>query len=399
MTGAAVADDPNALARHNTLLLAFAQGVYGCSITVIYVTASIIGMHLAPSRELATLPITALVVGSAIAAIPASMLATRLGRRNAFLVGSAAAMLSSLLCVYALIERSFPLQCVAMMLFGIYQAFSLQYRFAATDLATPDYVPKAVSTVMFGSIAGSVFGPLIVMMTRDLFSPIEFAGCYATTAALALLAAVILSQLRVPQGHAHAEAAARPQAPLGEVLARPAVLLAIVSGVFAYGLMTLLMAGTPVAMVGCGFTADDSAWVIQWHSLAMFLPSFVTGAIIARWGAGRVIAAGVLLFAAAGLVGVSGIAFSNFALGLVALGLAWNFSFIGATSIIAGEGHKRLQAVNDFAIFATVAIASFLSGSLIATHGWAFVNTAAAACAGLWLLVVLALRRHAPKPA
>jgi MFS family permease len=380
----------DALAKRNTLLLAAAQALYSCGITTIFVTGSLIGLQLAPSEALSTMPITALVFGTALSTIPASMLGARYGRRAAFLIGATFGILSALLTLAAIVSRSFPLLLVAMSCFGVYQAFSLQYRFAATDCASPGYMPKAVSTVMFGSIAGSILGPLIVIATKDLFAPLEFAGSYAITAALGIVALVVLGQLRFP-AHLHGEAAraAPPEPPLLDTLRQPRIMLAVLSGILSYGLMNLLMTGTPVAMLGCGFGVDDSAFVIQWHALAMFLPSFATGAIIASWGALRVIAVGVLLFAAAGIVGLSGIAFANFAVGLVLLGLAWNFSFIGATSLIAAESHKRLQAANDFAIFAVVALASLASGSLLATWGWAAINTIVAGAAVAWLALLL----------
>jgi MFS family permease len=389
MSAAAAPAPDDALARRNTLLLAAAQALYSCGITTIFVTGSLIGLQLAPSDALATMPITALVFGTALAAIPASMLGTRFGRRTAFLAGAVFGVVSALITIAAIVARSFPLLLAAMSCFGVYQAFSLQYRFAATDCASPAYMPKAVSTVMFGSIAGSILGPLMVIATKDLFAPLEFAGSYAVTAALGLVALAVIAQLRFPDPlHGEAVRAAAPEAPLFETLRQPRIVLAVLSGVLAYGLMNLLMTGTPVAMLGCGFGVDDSAFVIQWHALAMFLPSFATGAIIASWGALRVVAAGVLLFALAGIVGLSGLAFANFAAGLVLLGLAWNFAFIGATSMIAAESHKRLQAANDFAIFAVVALASLASGSLLATWGWAAVNIIVAAAAVAWLALL-----------
>lgn len=400
MTAAvAIEVEREALARRNTLLLAIAQALYSCGVTTIFVTGSLIGLQLAPTEALATMPITAMVFGTALSTIPASMLVARVGRRASFLIGAMFAVLSSLLCIAALVTRNFPLQCLSMTTFGVYQAFSLQYRFAATDLASPSYMPKAVSTVMFGSIAGSVLGPIMVIGTKDVFAPVEFAGSYAVTAALGVAAFVVLALLRFPTfvSHEHAAASAQSNArPLAELVRKPRVALAIMSGILAYGLMNLLMTGTPVAMLGCGFGVDDSAWVIQWHALAMFMPSFVTGAIIAAWGAPRTIAVGVMLFVAAGVVGLSGLAFANFAIGLVVLGLAWNFSFIGATSIIAAESHKRLQAVNDFAIFAVVAMASLASGSLLAAYGWATINLITATAGVVWLVL---LARYALKPA
>jgi MFS family permease len=390
VSGLAAPSTDDALAKRNTLLLAAAQALYSCGITTIFVTGSLIGLQLAPSEALSTMPITALVFGTALSTIPASMLGARFGRRASFLIGATFGILSALLTIVAIVARSFPLLLIAMSCFGVYQAFSLQYRFAATDCASPAYMPKAVSTVMFGSIAGSIFGPLMVIGTKDLFAPLEFAGSYAVIAALGIVALVVIARLRFPD-HLHGEAAraAPPEPPLLATLRQPRIMLAVLSGILSYGLMNLLMTGTPVAMLGCGFGVDDSAFVIQWHALAMFLPSFATGAIIARFGALRVVAVGVMLFAAAGFVGLSGIAFANFAVGLVLLGLAWNFSFIGATSLIAAESHKRLQAVNDFAIFAVVALASLASGSLLATWGWAAINMIVAGAAAAWLLLLL----------
>jgi MFS family permease len=389
-------------ARRNAVVLAAAYGLYSCGTLVVITTGGLVGTMLAPDRGLATLPISTFVIGTALSTVPASMLMRRVGRRPGFLLGAALGVTSAVLSVYAIVIASFTLFCLGTFLHGIYQAFSQYYRFAAADVGSVGFRPKAISWVMVGGIAGAVFGPLIVIETKALLEPVLFAGSYLASALLGMIAIAVVSLVDIP--HTYERGRASSGRPLPEILRQPRLIAAILCGMMAYGMMNLVMTATPIAMVDCGFTVDDSAWVVQWHALAMFAPSFFTGHVMARFGTERVVATGLLLLFGAAGAGLAGIDFANFAVGLVLLGLGWNFTFIGATAMVTEcyrrEERNKVQAVNDFAIFAMVATSSLTSGALLAGFGWSAVNWAVlpmVALAGLALLW-LAHRRSAVAP-
>jgi predicted MFS family arabinose efflux permease len=225
----------------------------------------------------------------------------------------------------------------------------------------------------------ALFGTLLVMATVDLFAPVTFAGNYVTMAVLAAVCMAVLTGVDIP----HTEekpgdtAAARP---LPEIAAQPRYFIAVTTGMLSYATMVLVMTATPAAMLGCGFNVKDSSWVIQWHVLAMFVPSFFTGTVISRFGAERVSAAGMVLLTGAAISGLLGIHFSNFAVGLILLGLGWNFGFIGATTMLTAtyrpSERNKAQGLNDFLIFGSTALASLSAGQLLEGIGWNAVNYA-----------------------
>jgi MFS family permease len=377
VTAAAAYDDSRA--RRNALILAAAQACYGSATTILIATAGLVGTQLAPSMAWATLPVSTFVIGTALTTMPVSLLMKRIGRRAGFILGAAAGLAGALLAVTAIFMRNFPLFVFATMFQGVFQASASYYRFAAADLASPAFRPKAISWVLTGGVAAALFGTLIVMVTADLFAPVIFAGSYAAMALICVVAIVILLFL---ESHKVEEAAVAADAgrPLAEIAMQPRFAAPMVVGMLSYGMMNLVMTATPVAMLGCGFNVRDSSWVIQWHALAMFVPSFFTGHVIIRFGAERVAAFGMLLLAAAGVSGLLGIRFENFAIGLILLGLGWNFGFIGATTMLTGcyapSERNKAQGLNDFAIFTTTAIASLSAGQLLDNFGWNSVNIA-----------------------
>ena len=365
-------------ARRNALILAAAQACYGSSTTILIATVGLVGAQLAPSMAWATLPVSTFVIGTALTTMPVSLLMKRIGRRAGFILGAAAGLVGALLAVAAIINRNFSLFVFATMFQGVYQSSASYYRFAAADLASPAFRPKAISWVLTGGVAAALFGTLIVMVTADLFAPIVFAGSYAAMALICVAAIAIMFSL---EGHKVQEAEVAGAArPLAEIAMQPRFAAAMVVGMLSYGIMNLVMTATPVAMLGCGFNVRDSSWVIQWHALAMFVPSFFTGHVIIRFGAERVAAFGMLLLAAAGISGLLRIRFENFAIGLILLGLGWNFGFIGATTMLTGcyapSERNKAQGLNDFVIFTVTALASLSAGQLLDNFGWNSVNIA-----------------------
>jgi MFS family permease len=385
----AVAEFDDLKARRNAIVLAVAQGLFASAVVALVATAGLVGVVLAPSRAWATLPVSTFVLGTMFATIPLALLMGRIGRKPAFLLGAGVGVVASLLSAYAIYGSDFVLFSASTALYGVCQASTGYFRFAAADTASPGFRPKAVSWVLTGGVAAALFGTLIVMQTTNLLSPFTFAGCYVASAVLSALGIVALSFLDLPQPREKDLGYARP---LSEIIRQPRLVVAVVCAMVAYGVMNLVMTATPIAMIDCGFAVNDSSWVIQWHVLAMFVPSFFTGALIIRIGVEKIIAIGLVILLAAGIVALLGTGFGNFGIALILLGLGWNFAFIGGTTMLTEcyrpSERSKVQAVNDFIVFATVAAASLASGRLLSDLGWNAVNYALFPMAALALLLL-----------
>jgi len=382
----------DARARRNALVLAVGQALYGSATVIMFTTAGLIGVQIAPSKAWATLPISAFVIGTAATTIPAAMLMKKIGRRPGFMFGACAGTVGALIGLYAIFARDFPLFILATVLQGVYQAFAQHSRFAAADMASPAFRAKAISWVMTGGVAAGLIGTTLVMLTTNLLAPVTFAGCYAAMVVICMLAIAAMSFVDIPR-KAELAAAAGTTRPLFEIVSQPRFIVAVIAATLSYGMMNLVMTAAPIAMIDCGFTTANAAWVIQWHVMAMYVPSFFTGQIIVRFGAERVCATGLLLLGCAATAGVLGISFGHFAISLVLLGLGWNFGFIGGTTLLTEcyrpAEREKVQGLNDFAVFGTVAIASLTSGKLLDWFGWAAVNTAIFPMVALALSLIL----------
>ncbi len=376
MTGAVTAVDDRR-ARKNAIILAVAQALYGATFTALVVTAGLVGAQLAPSPSWATLPMSMAIVGTALTTFPISLMMRRTGRRAGFIMASIAGALGSAIGMVAIFLRSFELFLIGCFIIGCYQASASYYRFAAADTASQSFRPKAISWVMSGGVAAALVGTLVVMASVDLLAPVTFAGTWLVMAMLAFAGALVLLALDIPVVETRAQPSGRP---LSVIARQPRYLVAALTAMLAYGIMVLVMTATPVAMLGCGFSVQDSSWVIQWHALAMFVPSFFTGSLISRFGAGKVSAAGMALLVGAAVSGLMGIRFENFAVGLILLGLGWNFGFLGGTTMLTetyeSEEKNKAQGLNDLLIFITTALTSLGAGKLLAWFGWDGVNYA-----------------------
>ncbi|MGE0565155.1 MAG: MFS transporter [Pseudolabrys sp.] len=388
------------LARRNAKILAIAQALAGANNTVIVATGAIVGSMLAPDKGLATLPITAMVLGMWFGTVPVGILSKLIGRRAALQTGSVFGVLAGLVSCVAVIYGSFALLLLGTFSGGLYAAAHLAYRFAATDTASEQFRPKAVSWVLAGGVLAGVIGPQLVIFTKDLWQPYLFAATYIAQACVALLAAFVLAFIRIPRPRKQEnEAAARP---LAQIARTPAFIVAVILGVVSYSMMNMVMTSAPLAMVGCGHSVSDASLGIQWHVLAMYAPSFVTGTLITRYGAERIAGLGLVMLAATGMVAISGLSVAHFWTALVLLGVGWNFSFIGATTMLAKthlpSERNKVQSLNDFLIFGSMAVASFSSGKLLETIGWEAVNEmlfpATAIAGALLLWQVLRARRQ-----
>jgi MFS family permease len=371
--GRAVADDR--LARRNALILALAQSLGGANNIIMIGSASIVGAMLAPSTALATLPVSIYVVGLWQGTLPMGILARRYGRRTAFQVGTAFGVLTGILCATAVLQQSFVLFNIGAFCTGFYAAAQQAYRFAAADTASDAFRPKAISWVLIGGIGGAVLGPQTLILTQDLWQPHLFVATYVAQSVVAVIAAGVLSFLDIP---APPPARVRQGRPLMEILAQPRFITAVAAGVASYAMMNMVMTSAPLAMVMCGHSTREATLGIQWHVLGMFLPSFFTGSLIIRYGAERIVAIGLVFIALSAAVDLAGITLAHFWIGLTLLGIGWNFGFIGATAMVTQchrpEERTTVQSFNDFLVFGTMAIGSFLSGTLLATTGWDSVN-------------------------
>ncbi len=363
-------------ARHthaagNTARLAIGQALAGANAAVVYATGAIVGNTLAPDKALATLPISIFVVGMAACTLPAGAIARRHGRRAAFLAGTGCGVLAGLVAFVAVLLGSFALFCAATFLGGAYAAVVLSFRFAAADGVPPEKRARALSLVMAGGVFAGVIGPQLVTHTMELMPPFLFAATYLGQAAVALLCGLVLLGVRLPRPTAAEMAGGRP---LGEILRQPRFLVAVTCGVVSYLLMNFLMTAAPLAMRLCGLPQEAANLGLQWHIIAMYGPGFFTGSLILRFGAPRVVAAGLALTGAAAAIGLGGQDVWHFWGTLVLLGLGWNFGFTGASAMVLEchrpEERTRVQSVNDFVVFGTMAIGSFLSGGLLTAHGW-----------------------------
>jgi MFS family permease len=365
------------LAKRNALVLAAGQALAGANNTVIVATGSILGSMLAPDKSLATLPISIMVCGIWAGTLPLGYLAKRYGRRTAYASGTAAGTIAGLIGYAAVMQANFWLYLVATFCGGLYAASHMSYRFGAADTASAEFKPKAISWVMTGGLFAAILGPQLVIFTKDLVPPFLFAASYIGQGAFALIAGgIILMFFRAPAIDAGRQA--EGGRPIGEIARQPRFIVAVVCGVASYALMNLMMTAAPLAMVDCGHSDTNAALGIQWHVLAMYAPSFVTGSLISRFGVARITGIGLVLIGAAAAVGIAGTSVAHFWGGLVLLGLGWNFAFIGATTMVTHchrpEERNKVQAFNDFLIFGSMAVSSFSSGQMLAYLSWQAIN-------------------------
>ena len=303
----------------NIFLLATAQGFYLVSGVTYIMFAGLVGQMLADNKLLATLPVAIMTIGTASSTIPMSMLMRRIGRRIGFLMGATSGVISGLLGAYAIWIGDFVLFCIAALIMGIYQACTQYYRFAAIESAPMDYVSRAASFVLLGGVISALFGPTLAVYSRDLLEPVPFAGGFAMAAAVSVVAMIPLAFVRIPRPMEDANhEGARP---LRVIMRQPVFIAAVLNAATSYGLMVLVMTATPLAMTACGFEMHDTGSVIQWHVLAMFIPSFFTGSLIHRFGLLTILFTGMALFILSAVFAVSGIGFLNFTGALILLGV------------------------------------------------------------------------------
>ena len=382
--------------KKNVALLSACQALLMTNNSILLATNALAGYALAADKALATLPVTAYIVGAAMTTVPASLLMRRLGRRVGFMLGAACGVAGALICAAAAFTHHFWLLCAGAWVLGIYNATGQYYRFAAADSVGANFKSKAISLVLAGGIVGGIVGPETSKITKDLIAEAVFTGSYLSLGVVCVLAMAPLSRIDIPTLTAAEQQDSGRR--LGEIARQPAFIVAVMSAVIGYGVMNLLMTATPLAMTTCQLPFRDAAFVIQWHIIAMFAPSFVTGALIKRFGIINIMLTGVAL--SLGCVGfaLSGLTVAHFWGALVLLGVGWNFMFIGGTTLLtechAPSERGKVQGANDLAIFIAMAASSLSSGLLFTLHGWELMNKLAvpilllAGAAMLWLALL-----------
>ncbi|WBU65060.1 MFS transporter [Paracoccus aerodenitrificans] len=395
-------------ARRNVAVLIAAQALMGAQMPMVFIMGGLAGQMLAPNPCLATLPISMVVLGSALSARPLSGLMQRYGRLAGFQLAAGSGAAGALIALYGLLQGSFLLYLLGSLLTGVYMAAQGFFRFAATDTAPPSFEARAISYVLAGGLASAIIGPALVRMTGEM-TAIPFIYTYASVAVLNVVGAALFLLLDLPPPQRDGDEGGQPAGrTTSQILRDPQIIVAMVCGMVSYALMNLVMTSTPIAMVGCGLSQNQASNVVSAHVLAMFIPSFFTGHLIARFGAARIVATGLLILTTAGAVALSGVEIGQFYGTLILLGLGWNFGFIGATAMVARahspEERGKVQGLNDLVVFSGVFLASLSSGGLMncsgavdAQAGWSAVNLAMvpflilAGAALIWL-------RMRPKP-
>ena len=377
-------------------LLVLCQGLFMVNNVTFIAINGLVGFALAPVAWMATLPVTGYVAGGALATGLVARHQRRWGRQKTFLFGLLVAIASAGACAWAAVTRDFWLLNIATLVAGYYNANGALYRFAAVELVAEDHKEKAISWVLAGGILGAVVGPNLASGARDALTHAPFAGAYLALMGVGLLGVAVMACIRFPAlpGQGQAQAQGRP---LGEIVRQPVFIIAAAGCAIGYGIMNLLMAATPIAMAQCSHPFKDAAFVLEWHVLGMFVPSFFTGRLIKRYGVLPIMTAGLLLNLFCVAFALSGEDVMHFFWALLALGVGWNFLYIGgstlATRAWAPEEKTRAQAALDFCVYATMTLTSFSSGALVTTGGWTSMNLGALVPLALMAAALVWLRR------
>ena len=381
----------------NVGLLAICQGFFMCVQSMAIATTPLAGYALLDvDKTLATFPLVLNHVGVMLTTVPASFLMAWIGRRGGFTVGATCGIASGLISVTAIYTQSFALLCLGSLFQGMAAAFAWYFRFAAADATEPALRPKAISLVMLGGVIAGFLGPQTAKWAVNWLEPFMFAGVYVMVAVFSAFVLLLVQGIRIPPLSAAEKA--EGGRPMAVIVRQPAYIVALASSMFGYGVMTLVMSATPLAMLACGFEFKDSATVIQAHVIAMFLPSFFTGHLITRFGVLPIIATGAVIQLLCALTNLAGVDFWNFFLANALVGLGWNFTFVGGTTLLTTTyvpaERAKVQGSHDFAVYATTALAAGTSGILQANVGWMVVNIAAIPLMGTVLFAALWLNRY-----
>ena len=361
--------------NRNVWLLFCCQALMNAIMSGQTIMAVLVGHALAVDKTLNTLPVAIQMVSMMCASIPAGIVFARFGRKPGFWLGCLGSLCGSLTYAAGIYEGNFALYCAGAVPAGLGWGIAQHLRFAAAEVAATEARPRAIALVTAGGVIAAIIGPELVKRTNMLIPPWTFLGTYFCLTVLPVLAALLLLFIKLPP----AVRATGAPVPIRNILARPNFIVAVVCSMVGYGTMNLVMASTPLQMLWCGFDISASADVIRAHSLSMFLPGFVTGRLIQRFGAHRIITIGAMLTLSCVAANVAlQPTYIEFMVALGLLGVGWNFMFVGGTTLLTTAyvpaERVRVQATNDFLVFGTVACTAFYSGAVQASAGWAALN-------------------------
>ena len=370
--------------KRNVIVLVMAQAFLGAQLPMMFIIGGLAGQSLTNNICWATLPISFIVFGAMTTAPWLSQVMQNYGRRIGFLIGALAGVIGATICAIGMYKGIFSILLIGSYLTGIFQSSLGFYRFAATDTASDSFKAKAISYTMAGGLLSAIIGPQLVKVTSDFYTT-PFLGVYVTVILINIIGAFLFLFLDIPVPK-RIKATEKPSRTRFQILKTPRILISIIIAMVSYALMTLVMTSTPLAVVGCGYSQNNAADVVSAHVVAMFLPSFFTGHLINRFGVTKIISIGLVLLTTAGLVNLSGMALGNFFVGLILIGVGWNFGFIGATTMLATSHSPsergKVQGLNDLFVYGFVTFASIASGALMncsgatTTDGWNSVNLA-----------------------
>ena len=377
--------------RRNVLVLATCQMLFGAGRTLLVATAALVAYGFAEQKGLATLPAALVIVGTAAASYPASMLMRRIGRRAGFVVGSLIGAIGGIVCMIGIVEADFWTFAIGNLVFGFFSGFAQLYRFAAADTASREFRGTAISLVLAGGVAAAVVGAEFAKIGHDMFAGASFLGSYLFLVAATLLSALVLMFLNIPP--LTAAQAAQKQRPLGTIALQPVFVAATASVLIAHSVMAMLMTAAPLAMKHSDHHFEQAAFVIMWHSLGMFAPAFVTGWFIRKLGEIAIVFAGFALQLVCVAVALSGEAVFDYWLSMLLLGVGWNFAFTAGTALLAGAytpaERNKAQGASNFIAYTFIAIGSLSSGALFHYFGWSWVNITALPALGIAVAIML----------
>ncbi|MBD3669304.1 MAG: MFS transporter [Gammaproteobacteria bacterium] len=380
----------------NIWLLSGLQALMMSGNTLLITTSALVGYELASDKSLATLPLALQFLATMLVTIPASFIMKRIGRRAGFALGLLLALSGASLLAFAVSGHHFWLFALGAVLIGMFNGFGVYYRFAAVDVANEEYKSRAISWVLAGGVLAALVGPNLANWTHD-WSEVAFSGSFIALIGVYALSLLVLMFLRVPNTAA-SEQTGRSR-PLREIAVQPVFIVAVLGAMLGYGVMSFIMTATPLAMKH-QHPFTDTAFVIQWHVLGMYAPSFFTGHLIKRFGVLSVMIAGVILNLATVMTNLAGTSVGHYWLALLMLGVGWNFLFVGGTTLLTESYREqekaKVQAINDFLVFSSVTIASASAGALQYRYGWETVNIGVLPLLAVILLslVWLMLRRR-----
>jgi len=356
----------------NVWILTIAQALMLSVSSLVVFVGGLVGSQLAPVENLATLPVASIVVGTAVAILPVTLLMNTIGRKRSFFIIITYSVFVAFLAGYSISISNFYLFVASTFLFGGTAACVMQFRFASMESVSEELIPKAASMVLVGGIAAAFLGPEIAVLGKDLLN-VEFAGSFIMLSGLFIVAMLFLLAFKNPEYKE--DKTEHPQRPLKIIFQQRIFWVAMLSATIGYAIMSFIMTATPVHMhVMEGHSLEHTKWVIQSHIIAMFLPSLITAWIIKKIGIVKMMFTGLVAYLICIVIAFAGHHLVNYWVSLVLLGVGWNFLFIGGTTLLPraynpGERFK-VQAVNDFLVFGTQAVASLSAGWFIFAIGW-----------------------------